>query len=108
MKVVFHPDFPKDQLRFEAGYADISDGLAQRFRGEINEAVEAIKEAPSAAGHFINTGSKMVPEFRRRNLSDFPFFVLYGWTGEWLIFGAIIPTRSDPLTWLTRFPQTRG
>ena len=46
----------------------------------------------------------MVPEFRRRNLHAFLFFVLYGWTGDALVFGAIIPTRSDPLTWLTRFP----
>jgi hypothetical protein len=108
MKVVFHPDFPTDQLKFEAGYADISDGLARRFRGEIDEAIEAIKGAPGGAGHFVNTGSELVPEFRRRNLPGFPFFVLYGWTGEWLIFGAIIPTRSDPLTWLARFPKPRG
>jgi hypothetical protein len=87
MKVVFHPDFPTDQRKFQAEYAEISVGLA----------------APTAAGHFINTGSKIVPEFRRRNLNSFPFFVLYGCTPELLIFGAIIATRSDPLNWLTRF-----
>jgi hypothetical protein len=108
MKVVFHPEFPDDQLRFEARYTEIAEGLARRFRGEINEAIESIKGAPGAAGHFVNTGSKVVPEFRRRNLPGFPFFILYGWTGEWLIFGAIIPTRSDPLTWLTRFSKSPG
>ena len=104
MKVVFHPEFPGDQRKFEASYAEISDGLAIRFRREIDEAIEAIKASPSAAGHFVNTGSGVVTEFRRRNLQAFPFFVLYGWTGELLIFGSIVPTRSDPLNWLTRFP----
>ena len=32
MKVVFHPEFPGDQRKFEAGYAEISVGLALRFR----------------------------------------------------------------------------
>lgn len=105
MKVVFHPEFPGDQRKFEAGYAEISAGLAARFRREIDEAIEAIQAAPSGAGHFVNTRSTVVPEFRRRNLQAFPFFVLYGWTGELLIFGSIVPTRSDPLNWLTRFPE---
>lgn len=105
MRVVFHPEFPVDQRKFEAGYAEISIGLAERFRREIDEAVEAIKASPSGAGHFVNTGSVVVPEFRRRNLEAFPFFILYGWTGETLIFGSIIPTRSDPLNWLTRFAK---
>ncbi len=34
---------------------------------------------------------------------DFPFFVLYGVSEDSLIFGSVIPSRSDPLTWLTRF-----
>lgn len=105
MKVVFHPEFPGDQRTFETGYAEISAGLALRFRQEIDDAIASIKASPEAAGHFINTGSKIVPEFRRRNLDAFPFFILYGCTGDTLIFGSIIPTRSDPLTWLTRFPS---
>jgi hypothetical protein len=105
MKVVFHPEFPDDQRKFQAGYAEISPGLAVRFRQEIDDAIEAIKASPSGAGHFVNTGSVIVPEFRRRNLQAFPFFVLYGWTNETLIFGSIIPTRADPLNWLTRFPE---
>lgn len=108
MKVRFHPDFPRDQRKFEAGYAEISAGLAVRFRSEVDGAIEAVKAAPGAAGHFINTGSNVVPEFRRRNLHAFPFFVLYGCTADLLVFGAIIPTRSDPLNWLTRFETKRA
>lgn len=104
MKVLFHPEFPRDQRRFEADYGEISPALASRFRAEIDEAIVAIKAAPSGAGHFLHTGSVLVPEFRRRNLDAFPFFVLYGYTNDTVILGAIIPTRSDPLTWLTRFP----
>jgi hypothetical protein len=48
-----------------------------------------------------------VPEFRRRSLRAFPFFVLYGTTSDSLIFGSVIPSRSDPLTWLARFGPDR-
>lgn len=105
MKVLFHPEFASDQRRFEAEYTEISPGLSARFRAEVDAAIAAIKAAPTAAGHFINTGSTIVPEFRRRNFEAFPFFVLYGCTSDLLVFGAIVPTRSDPLRWLTRFPE---
>lgn len=103
MKVLFHPDFPTDQRKFQEDYAEISIGLAARFQSEVDDAVAVVKAAPTAAGHFVNTGSGLIREFRRRNLSSFPFFILYGYTSEVLIVGAIIPTRSDPLNWLTRF-----
>ena len=103
MRVIFHPEFPKDIRKFEADYTSISDGLAARFRQEIDEAVEAIKASPGGAGHFLNLGSSVVTELRRRNVRAFPFFVLYGVIGDRLIFGSVIPSRSDPLTWLTRF-----
>jgi hypothetical protein len=44
----------------------------------------------------------VVRELRRRNLRAFPFFILYGVTGDRLIIGAVIASRSDPLTWLSR------
>ena len=103
MRVLYHPDFPKDIQRFEADYRAISDGLAARFRQEVEVALEAVHDSPGAAGHFLQTGSEVVREFRRRNLRQFPFFVLYGLTGEAIIFGSLIPSRSDPLTWLVRF-----
>jgi len=103
MRVLYHPEFPKDIRRFETDYKAISDGLGARFRREVEEALDTIKAAPLGAGHFLQTGSQVVREFRRRNLRAFPFFVLYGVSEEALIFGAVIPSRSDPLTWLTRF-----
>jgi hypothetical protein len=104
MRVLFHPEFPQDIRRFADGYSQISLGLAERFRREIDEAIAAIKAAPGSAGHYLNLGSKVVPELRRRNLRAFPFFILYGATHEQVIFGSVIATRSDPLTWLARFP----
>ena len=103
MTVIFHPEFPKDIRKFVVDYSQISDGLASRFRGVIDSAAEAIKISPGSAGHFLDLGSALVRELRRRNLKAFPFFVLYGVVGDRLIFGSIIPSRSDPLTWLTRF-----
>jgi hypothetical protein len=101
--VLYHPDFPGDIRRFEAEYRGISTGLAARFRREVDAALEAVKGAPQSAGHFLHTGTRSVPEFRRRNLRAFPFFALYGLETDRLLFGALIPSRSDPLTWLARF-----
>ena len=103
MRVLFHPEFPKDIRRFERDYQAISEGLAVRFRSEINEALNAIMLSPQGAGHFLQTGSKVVTAFRRRNLQAFPFFLLYGITDDAIIVGSLIPSRTDPLTWLTRF-----
>ena len=66
MRVLFHPEFPKDIRGFEADYARISDGLAQRFRQEIDEAVLAIKLSPGSAGHFLNLGSSRPRAMRGR------------------------------------------
>jgi hypothetical protein len=76
MMVRFHPEFPDDVRRFAAGYAQVSPGLAKRFRDEIDASIEAIKRSPARAGHFLNLGSRVVPELRRRNLRAFPFFIL--------------------------------
>ena len=102
MRVIFHPEFPQDVRRFADAYREVSPGLSARFHGEIDSAIEAIKQSPASAGHFLNLGSQIVPELRRRNLRAFPFFILYGATPDLLIFGSVIPSRSDPLTWLTR------
>jgi hypothetical protein len=40
MRVLFHPEFPKDIRRFRREYAKISEGLATRFQQEVDEAVE--------------------------------------------------------------------
>ncbi len=103
MRVLYHPDFPKDIRKFEAEYGRVSPGLAARFRKEVDDALEAIKAGPQAAGHFVQVGSSVVRECRRRNLRAFPFFVLYGVAGEQLVIGSLVPSRSDPLTWLARF-----
>ncbi|MEQ2008296.1 MAG: hypothetical protein ABMA26_16015 [Limisphaerales bacterium] len=81
--------------------------MASRFRKEVDTAVEQVKASPTSAGHFLNLGSHVVRQVRRRNLRAFPFFVLYGVTEDLLIFGSVIPSRSDPLTWLVRFKPSR-
>jgi hypothetical protein len=108
MRVVFHPDFPKEIKKFTAEYRQISERLGLRFRKEVDEAITRITTSPSAAGHFLNTGSEVVREVRRRNLPSFPFFVLYGISGDMLVFRSLIPSASDPLTWLVRFPTESG
>jgi hypothetical protein len=50
MRVLYHPGFPKDVRRFEADYSKISPGLATRFRKAVDDALDAIKDAPQTAG----------------------------------------------------------
>jgi hypothetical protein len=103
MRVLFHPEFPLDIRKFEAGYFHLSQGLAARFRKEVDDAVAAIQASPRGSGHLFSHASSVERELRRRNLRAFPYFVLCGLVADLLIFGSIIPSRSDPLTWLVRF-----
>jgi hypothetical protein len=104
MTVSYHPEFPQDIKKYEAQYREISPKLGLRFRVEVEKAIRRIKASPGSAGHFLNTGSKIVKEVRRANLSSFPFFVLYGISENRLVFRSLIPSTSDPLTWLSRLP----
>jgi hypothetical protein len=108
MTVLYHPEFAGDIRRFAGQYGTISPRLEQRFRLEVDGVIAAIRENPYAAGHFVNTGSVILREVRRRNLSIFPLFVLYGLTDSHLVFGSLIPSASDPLTWLNRFSIIAG
>ena len=98
MRVVFHPEFARDVKRFGDQYAQVSTGLAARFRHEIYDAIHAIKLTPTSAGHFLQVKSTIIQELRRRNLRAFPYFVLYAVRGDEIFFGSVIPSRSDPLT----------
>jgi hypothetical protein len=103
MRVRYHPEFARDVVQFAGQYRAVSPRLGARFRLEVDEALALIKAEPTAAGHFVNTGSAIVKEVRRRNLVSFPHFVLYGMHDDLLVIGALIPSASDPLTWLERF-----
>jgi hypothetical protein len=105
MNVVYHPDFARDVRKFADKYRLVYPALGERFRMETREAIQAIKLGPESAGHLLHAESGNVHYFRRRNLNSFPFFVLYGCSTDFLIFGSVIPSRSDPLTWLSRFPS---
>jgi hypothetical protein len=105
MNVQYHPEFAQDVRRFSGQYGEISSKLEARFRVEVEEALERIKDKPTSVGHFLNTGSTIVTDVRRRNLVSFPYFVLYGLHADLLVFGALIPSASDPLTWLDRFSK---
>lgn len=102
MRVVFHPEFASDVKRFRREYARVSQALATRFRQEVYDAIDAIKQSPTSAGHFLQVQSAIVEELRRRNLRAFPHFVLYAVREDEVFFGSVIPSRSDPLTWLLR------
>jgi hypothetical protein len=102
MRIVYHPDFPREIKAAETQYREVSERLRARFRAEVDDAIKHVKVAPNSAGHFLNTGSQTIKEVRRRNLESFPFFVLYGIHGDLLIIRSLIPSASDPLTWLRR------
>lgn len=83
MRVIFHPEFPQDVRRYAHAYGQISSGLATQFRHEIDDAIEAVKLSPASAGHYLNLGSKIMPELRRRNLRAFLFQELGTYTSPW-------------------------
>jgi len=103
VKSIYHPEFPKDIVRFAEVYEKLSPGLGARFRTSVDEGIELIKASPESAGHFVNTGSAIIRTVRRRNLKVFSFFIVYGVSGDSIIFGAVIPSKSDPINWLERF-----
>jgi hypothetical protein len=103
MTVGYHAEFPRDIRRFEEQYRLVSARLAERFREEVEGAIERATRAPGSAGHYVNTGSKIAKEVRRVNLRKFPFFIVYSFEEEKLFFGGIVPSRSDPLMWLARW-----
>jgi hypothetical protein len=103
MTVLYHPEFARDIQQFAASDEDLSPKLGLKFRHDVNTALAAVQINPTSAGHFINTGSLILREVRRRNLHEFPFFVLYGLTDDQLVFGSVIPSASNPLNWLSRF-----
>lgn len=105
MNFRYHPEFPQDVLRFTGQYGAISPRLETRFRMEVDDALARIEAEPTASGHFLQTGSAIVRDVRRRNLVSFPYFVLYGLHADLLVIGALIPSASDPLTWLERFSK---
>jgi len=106
MTVSYHPEFAQDVVRFAGQYRSVSVRLEARFRLEVDTALDRIKAQPTGAGHFLFTGSGIIKDVRRRNLHSFPYFVLYGLHADMLVFGALIPSASDPLTWLDRFSKS--
>lgn len=73
MRILYHPDFPKDIRKFAAGYKAISDGLAERFRKEITDALEAIKARPRAPATFCKRGQCRSRSFDGGICAPFPF-----------------------------------
>jgi hypothetical protein len=60
MTIGYHPAFAGDIRRLTDQYSRISLKLGERLRDEIDEAIDQVKSGPGKAGHFINTGSKIV------------------------------------------------
>ena len=107
MRVSYHPDFPKEIKRFQAQYSEISERLAIRFRLEVENAIERIKASPNSAGHFLNTGSKIVKEVRRCNLHfRFSFYMVSQTICSY--FDQSFQATLTPLTWLKRLPVASG
>jgi hypothetical protein len=52
MTVVYHPEFPQDIKKFEAQYREISARLGERFRAEVDKAIEVSKQRRHPEGIF--------------------------------------------------------
>jgi hypothetical protein len=52
MTFLYHPEFPQEIKKFEFQYKETSASLGQRFRAEVDGAIEHIKKSPTSAGPF--------------------------------------------------------
>lgn len=103
MTALVHPAFFDDLRRFTEEYRAVYENLGHRFNQEVRQALLRVKAGPEYAGHLLKTRPITLKDVRRCNLRSFPFFVLYGLTSEVLLIASLLPSRSDPLTWLSRF-----
>ena len=53
MRVLYHPDFPKDVLRYAAQYEGISPRLGARFRVAVDEALARNQGGSDGCGTFF-------------------------------------------------------
>jgi len=70
MDLTFHPKAAEDARLAARKYAEISEGLSQRFWEEIDRTIEGIGKFPERH-HFDPSG------FRRANLLKFPYHILF-------------------------------
>jgi len=106
MRIVTDRQFSVEKRRLRRDYEEKSGWAAERFKREINAALEAIEAAPTAAGHFFFYGSRTSVSYRRRNLKKFPFFIAYTYENKVLRFLAILPSRSNPQNWFRDFVES--
>jgi len=70
MDHIFHPLAVRDARKIESDYAKVSASLADRFWGELSDAIDDAFLYPERQ-HFDPSG------YRRRNLKKFPFHILF-------------------------------
>jgi len=106
MKVVTDRQFSFEKRRVLRDYEAKSGWASANFEKALSDAVEAIKAAPTSAGHFFFYGSRTAVSYRRRNLKKFPFFIAYSYEAGVLRFLSITASRSNPQSWFTDFAES--
>jgi len=106
MKVVIDRQLSIGRRRVLLYYEEKSGWAADNFEKALNEAIGAIKSAPTGAGHFIPRKSRNGIPHRRRNLKKFPYFIVYTYESEVLTLLRLIPSRSNPQGWFTDFAES--
>jgi len=106
MRLVVHEHFLQMEKKILLYYEEKSGWAADNFEKALNEAIGAIKSAPTGAGHFIPRKSRNGIPHRRRNLKKFPYFIVYTYEREVLALLRLIPSRSNPQGWFTDFAES--
>jgi|GEM_PF-616101 len=108
MKVVVDKRFTDSQQSIQHDYElTASEQASLRFRDEVDEAIDSITRFPAAAGHLVRRWFRMGIPHRRRNLKRFPFFIVYAYEPDRLIFLWLLPSRSNPQNWFRKSTESQ-
>lgn len=91
-RLIFGPNIPDDLVTALDYYEGIAEGLANRFRGQVNQRLDDIANRPQSFPFDV-------PPIRFARLERFPFLVFYVDKADFVSIVAILHGSSDPDGW---------
>lgn len=94
-EVIYHPDAELELARSAMYYEEQCEGLGLRFLGDLDQAVDEIRERPEA-------WPVLDEEFRRHQLIHFPFGIIYRILPDVIRVLAVMHLHQHPDYWKSR------
>jgi plasmid stabilization system protein ParE len=78
-----------------AWYQHQADGLGYEFLDEIDLCIHRLMAYPDSC-------AQLEPELRRAMVNRFPYGIVYGQDGDWIVIVAIAHLHREPRYWIGR------